>query len=151
MPRLSCWFIRAALLHLAVGVLLGGLILAGKGLPIQFAWAWLLLPAHIQMLIGGWLIQLTLGMAYWILPRLSATGDRGGTAWAWISFGALNSGVGGAAALLIARMFWQAAWLDALLVLAALLQAIALVAFARHAWPRVQPIIGGTARQTTTP
>src|SRR5687767_2289161 len=105
MPRLSRWFIRAALLHLSAGVLLGGLILSAKGYPGALGWSWLLLPAHIELLVFGWLIQLTLGMAYWILPRLDARGDRGRTGWAWASFWALNVGVAGTTALLLIRAF----------------------------------------------
>lgn len=138
MPRLSCWMIRAALLDLALGVLLGGLILSAKGQPVALGWAWQLLSAHIQLLIGGWLIQLALGMAYWILPRLDG-GIRGRSAAAWISFGLLNVGVLGAALLLAIRPWANAAWLDVLLALAGLLQLGALGAFAYHAWPRIQP------------
>ncbi len=75
MPRLSCWFIKAALLHLAIGVVMGGLILSAKGVPATFGWAWVLLSAHIQLLVGGWLVQLALGMAYWMLPRREAAGQ----------------------------------------------------------------------------
>ena len=53
MPRLSCWFIRMALLYLAIGVVLGGLILSAKGFPLALGWTWSLLSAHIQLLIGG--------------------------------------------------------------------------------------------------
>jgi hypothetical protein len=151
MPRLSCWFIRAALVHLGVGVVMGGLILSAKGLPAMFGWAWLLLSSHIQLLVGGWLIQLALGMAYWMLPRLDAAGDRGRPAAAWTCWGALNTGVVGTAAALTARSFAQGAWLDGVLVLAALLQLVALVAFAWHAWPRLQPITVPTpVRQSGT-
>ena len=139
MPRLSCWFIKAALLHLAAGVVFGGLILAAKGLPIVLGWSWRLLPAHIQLLVGGWLIQLALGMAYWILPRLDSAGERGLPIWATISFGTLNLGAGGAAVLLVLRAWYRAPWLDALLVLFGLLQMVALGAFAWHAWPRIRP------------
>ena len=34
MPRLSCWYIRAALLYLAVGLTLGALMLAILGLHV---------------------------------------------------------------------------------------------------------------------
>lgn len=139
MPRLSCWMIKAALLYLALGVGFGGLILSAKGQPETLGWAWLLLSAHIQLLIGGWLIQLALGMAYWILPRLEGA-VRGRTAAAWASFGALNTGVTGAAVLLAIRPWWSFVWLDALLVLAGLLQAVAIGAFAYHAWPRLAPV-----------
>ncbi len=141
MPRLSCWFIKAALLHLAIGVVMGGLILSAKGVPATFGWAWVLLSAHIQLLVGGWLVQLALGMAYWMLPRRDAAGDRGRPAAAWACWGALNTGVVGAAGALGLRSFVNGAWFDALLVLAALLQLVALVAFAWHAWPRLQPIV----------
>ena len=53
MPRLSCWFIRMALLYLAIGVVLGGLILEREGLSLALGWTWSLLSAHIQLLIGG--------------------------------------------------------------------------------------------------
>ncbi|HEX6290067.1 MAG TPA: hypothetical protein VFZ66_12795 [Herpetosiphonaceae bacterium] len=140
MPRLSCWFVKAALLHLAVGVLLGGLILSAKGLPTIFGWAWLLLPTHIQLLVGGWLIQLALGVAYWILPRLTGAGERGRPRWAWLSFGALNAGVLGAALALPLWSLYRTPWLGGTLALAALLQVVALGAFIWHAWPRLQPI-----------
>lgn len=140
MPRLSCWMIKASLAHLAVGVLLGGLMLSAEGLPASLGWAWLFLPAHIQLVVGGWLIQLALGMAYWILPRLSAAGERGRPGAAWFSFGALNGGVSGAALILVIRPFMSAPWLNVALIVAALCQLGALVAFAWHAWPRVQPI-----------
>lgn len=139
MPRLSSTFIRAALLHLIVGVLLGGLILSAKGLPNSLGWTWLLLPAHIQLMLGGWMIQLALGVAYWILPRRDGAGDRGRPVAAWLCFALLNTGVTGAALLLTLRAWFDSAWLDGLLVLAVLAQLLALAAFAWHAWPRVAP------------
>lgn len=132
MPRLSCWLIKASLLHLAVGVTIGGLILGAKGFPVTLGWAWQLLPAHIQVMIGGWLIQLALGMAYWILPRLDRAGTRGRPAWAWASFAVLNTGVISTAALLTQRPFVAAPWLNVLLILAAPLQVLALGMFAVH-------------------
>lgn len=138
MPRLSCWFIRASLAHLAVGVLFGGLILSAKGLPIPLGWAWLLLQAHIQLLVGGWLLQLTLGVAYWILPRLDGNGTRGRTGAVWFSFYALNIGVDAAALLLAARGIYTIPGIDLLLIPAALLQVAALTAFVYHAWGRAR-------------
>lgn len=139
MPQLSTSFIRAALIHLVVGVLFGGLILSAKGLPISLGWSWLLLAAHVQLMLGGWMIQLALGVAYWILPRRDGSGDRGRPAGAWLCFALLNAGVIGAALLLTLRTWFDSAWLDGLLVLAVLAQLLALAAFAWHAWPRVAP------------
>jgi hypothetical protein len=150
MPRISCWFVRASLVHLGTGALFGGLILSAKGFPPLLSWAWLLLTAHIQVMVGGWLVQLALGMAYWLLPPLDAHGDRGRPAWVWTSFAALNGGVGSAALLLLVRVWWRTPWLDALLVAAALAQMGALVVFARHAWPRIALVTSGIKRNSST-
>lgn len=146
MPRLSCWFIKAALAYLSVGVVFGGLMLSAEGQPAALGWAWRLLPAHIQLLIGGWLIQLALGVAYWILPRLDGAGNRGREGSAWTSFVTLNLGVIGAAVLLALRPFVSAWWFDMLLAPTSALQVLALGAFARHAWPRVQPLLPATPK-----
>jgi len=34
------------------------------------------LPIHIEVLIFGWIIQFTLGTAYWILPRFLQAPQR---------------------------------------------------------------------------
>jgi hypothetical protein len=143
MPRLSCWFIRFALVYLGIGVLGGGLILSAKGYPAVLGWSWLLLPAHIELLIVGWLVQLTMGMAYWILPRLDGAGNRGRPVLAWASLGMLNVGVSGTAILLLIRAILPQAGMDLLLIPTALLHPLALAAFVGHAWPRVRPSIAG--------
>ena len=40
---------------------------------------WRLLPAHIELLLLGWTLNLALGMAYWILPRYKTGAPRGAT------------------------------------------------------------------------
>jgi cbb3-type cytochrome oxidase subunit 1 len=146
MPRLSTWFVRASLLHLSVGVLAGGLMLCAKGLGATLAWTWLLLAAHIQLVVGGWMIQATLGVAYYILPRLDGAGNRGRTGAATLSFVMLNTGIVIAACVLTLRGFIRLPWLDHLLLLAALLQAVAMVAFVIHAWPRVRTTLNASRR-----
>jgi hypothetical protein len=92
MPRLSVWMIRAALTHLGIGFLFGGLMLANKGVPFEPR-LWRLLPVHIDLLLIGWLLQLAMGVAFWIAPRFS---DRPRYGRAWLvgaAFILLNSGV----------------------------------------------------------
>ena len=67
MPRLSVWAVRLSLLYLLFGFTLGALILANKGVPFT-PWVWNFLPTHIDVLLFGFVIQLAIGMAYWILP-----------------------------------------------------------------------------------
>jgi hypothetical protein len=92
MPRLSCWFIRASLIYLTVGFTLGALLLAYKGLPFLPA-LWLVLPAQIEFLLVGWVVQLALGMAFWILPRFGQGEPRGNERLIWLSFVLLNLGI----------------------------------------------------------
>lgn len=67
-PRSSPLLVRAALLHLAAGTLLGVWVLAARvgWLPAPpDAWR----DVHVEILLFGWLLQLATGVAFWILPR----------------------------------------------------------------------------------
>ncbi len=130
MPRLSCWFVRASLLYLAVGVTFGGLLLAHKGIPLH-PFLWRLLPLHIEFLLFGWLVQLAMGVAFWIFPRFWRS--RGNERPAWVAFGLLNAGV------LLAGISPLLAWPAWFILIGRLAEAGAAVAFAIHAWPRVKP------------
>ena len=57
MPKLSIYFIRAALLHLGIGFSIGALLLANKGFPFS-AEIWHLLESYVQILVFGWMLQL---------------------------------------------------------------------------------------------
>lgn len=132
MPRLTCWFIRAALIYLIAGFLLGALLLAQKAWPIHPA-LWRLLPAHVEFLVFGWVAQLTMGVAYWILPRFRPGPVRGKQGLAWLAFGLLNAGVmlAGVAPVITAPAL--------VTLLGRSAEAGAVLAFALHAWPRVKP------------
>lgn len=131
MPRLSVWMIRAALLHLGVGFTLGALMLWNKGMPFDDR-IWLLLPAHLELVLLGWTLQLAFGAAFWILPRFSARPQPYGDArWGWLSFALINAGVIAAA---------LATWIDGLLLIGRLLQLLAALSFALLMWPRIKPL-----------
>jgi hypothetical protein len=91
MPRLTVWMVRAALLHLAVGFLVGGFLLWEKGVG-GIPWAWRLRALHIHLLTLGWVLQLAMGVAFWMLPRFSlreagkVIQTRGREGWAWAAF-----------------------------------------------------------------
>lgn len=138
MPRLSQLMIRAALLWLMVGFTAGAALLANKAVAI-LPWLWTLRLSHVHMLLFGWMVQLAFGVAFWILPRLDAAGDRGDERPAWLCYAALNAGVL-AAALHdpLAPLAGLAAvgWMP---VLAGGLYALGVGAFLFHAWRRVLP------------
>ncbi len=129
MPRLSTWFIRSALLYLAVGSTFGALILLHKGVPLN-PWFWRLLPAHIEFLLFGWIVQLVMGVAFWIFPRFFRS--RGNVKPAWAAFGLLNLGVLLAG---VGPVLGGPGWL---IIAGRLAETGAAVAFALHAWPRVK-------------
>lgn len=129
MPRISVWFIRCALLHLAGGFTLGLLMLAASGWTgTSFA---ALRPLHAEMLLFGWMVQLAFGVGAWILPFGRGV-DEDGQLRAVLVL--LNAGV----ALVGLSLLWPgAAWLPALGRIA---EIGAAMLFARHVWPRVRPL-----------
>jgi hypothetical protein len=127
MPRLSAIYVRISLIWLVVGATLGGAILWSKASPIP--WAWQFLTAHIHLLTWGWLLQLTFGVAYWILPRFGSLRPR-----TWRAVAAcllLNT----ALLLTLAASVLPIAWPG---LLVSSLQLLALLAFALHALPRAR-------------
>jgi hypothetical protein len=130
MPRLSCWFIRAALIYLAVGVTFGALLLFHKGIPFE-PFVWRLLPVHVEFLLFGWTVQLAMGVAFWIFPRFWRS--RGSETPAWLALGLINLGVclAGLGPLLGAPAL--------VILLGRLAEAGAAAAFALHIWSRVKP------------
>jgi hypothetical protein len=131
MPVLSRLFIRVSLVYLMLGFTLGGLILINKGIPFApFVWA--LLPAHIEFLVVGWLTQLALGVAFWILPRLASSAPRGNERWSWATFALVNLGI----ILIVAVPYAELDWLK---LLARVLQAAGAAAFVIGNWQRIYP------------
>ena len=137
MPRLSRFFLRGGFICLAVGMLAGGLILVQKGIG-GFPFFWVLLPAHVYLVLVGGVTQCALGVSYWIFPRLAGKG-RGSATLAWSSYWALN-----AAILLVAlhpavEVALGAPAGGATFVCGGVLQGVAAAIFALHAWPRIRP------------
>jgi hypothetical protein len=127
MPLLSRLYVRTALVWLATGTTLGGIILWSKASPIPGAWQ--LLTAHITLVTWGWILQLSLGVAYWILPRFGA--ERPRPYLAAIAYSLINAAlvIGAVASLL--PLPWPG-------ILVATLELLGLLSFALHAWPRVR-------------
>ncbi len=67
MDRLSSVMLRAALIWLLIGVIVGGAMLSDGILP--GAWRVWSAPSHAHMLFVGWFLQFAVGVAYWLLPR----------------------------------------------------------------------------------
>jgi len=131
MPLLSAFFIRTGLIYLALGFTFGGLMLFNKGVPVMPA-AWSLLPAHIELLLIGWTIQLILGVAFWILPRFSHAPARGKEGLAWISYYMINAGIW---VDIFSPLSHDLPWLP---LFGRLLEVGSALVFALYAWPRIK-------------
>ncbi len=132
MPRLSVWMVRTALLEFGIGITLGTLMLWNKGDLID-PLIWLLLGTHQEILMVGWLIQFTLGIAFWILPRFTKEPRYGSTRRGWIGYILLNTGL-----LLVVISAWVVGT-ESLKVLGRLVELIAVVTLGSVLWPRVKP------------
>lgn len=129
MARISVWYVRAALLHFAVGASAGAWRLAASGgvLPeVSFP----VRPLHVEGMLLGWVCQLAFGVALWILPfsdRVST--DR----CLWGAWAALNGGI-----LLVVAASWGNVLL--LRMLGRFLELSAGLTVLRVLWPRVRRI-----------
>jgi hypothetical protein len=133
MPDLARLYLRTSLAYLLVGGVLGGILLWNKGAALWPS-VWVLLGAHIAVMMWGWLLHLSLGVAYWALPRRGGQRPR-----SWLvgaAYGCLNAGIIAAAwgGLIPARS--TGGWF---LAAGGVLQFLAILAFTLHAWPRVRP------------
>ena len=129
MPRLSVWFVRASLLYLLAGFLIGALLLAQKGVPYS-PQVWILFPIHMDFLLVGWFAQLAMGVAFWIVPRFSSGPPRGNEPIVWLSFVLINAGI------LIGSM---QPWISPSALLGRILEIGAGITFAVGLWRRIKP------------
>lgn len=130
MPRLSQWLVRGAFLYLLLGFTIGALLLTHKGIPLHpLLWRWL--PAHIEFLLVGWIVQLTMGVAFWILPRYWQPPRRPKEIYVQFAFLLLNLGIW----LVVAGTTFGAGRWALLAGRAAELAAV--VFFAFHGWTRI--------------
>ena len=93
MPPLSAWMVRLSLVSLALGALVGGLLLAA--VPAVAPHGAALRQMHLDLMLFGWLVQFVLGVAYWMLPRHAATPERGSAPLAWGAFALFQCGKDG--------------------------------------------------------
>jgi hypothetical protein len=128
--------LRTALIWLAVGYTIGGLLLLNKGVPL-LPWLWTLRFTHVHLLLVGWMVQFACGVAFWILPRLDARGARGDERLVWLCYASLNSGVVLAAMHDPLAAAGEGLVTRSMAVAAGALYIAAISAFVAHAMPRV--------------
>jgi heme/copper-type cytochrome/quinol oxidase subunit 1 len=132
MPKLTILYLRAAFVHLLVGISFGAFMLTAKAVP-SWGWAWAWFPSHIELMAYGWMMQFGLGIAFWALPRFLRAPKRGNERPAQVAWWLINAGV-----LLLA--FGPQLGISWARAAGSLAQALAILLFAIHAWPRIKPL-----------
>jgi hypothetical protein len=89
----TVWAIRLALLQLVVAFGAGGWLLAARGLPTLPQPPGWLLPVHLELALLGWILQLAMGVAYWMLPKFQTGLPRGATGPAFLVLTMFNLSV----------------------------------------------------------
>ena len=76
--------VRAALLHLGMGFTFGALMLFDKAVSF-YPEVWRLWSIHVEVTLVGWIVQLAMGVAFWIMPRFARLPNKYGrrTKFAW--------------------------------------------------------------------
>lgn len=129
MPRLSVWLVRASLVYLLLGFLFGALMLAQKGIGYASP-VWNLFPIHVEFLLMGWLVQLAMGVGFWIFPRFSRGLPRGDERLIWLALGLLNLGI-----VLAALQLWS----SYAFLAGRVLEVCAALVYVAGLWRRVKP------------
>ena len=137
MPPLTRWYIKSSLLFF-IAALLAGLALAARPLLDMPAWISALGPVYFHLFMVGWVTQLIFGVVWWMFPKHTLERPGGSEGLGWATFALLNVG-------LLLRLVSeplnslqpQPAW-GWLLVISAVLQWLAGVAFAANTWSRVK-------------
>lgn len=137
MPSITRLFIKTSLLYL-VAAFLAGLLLTLRAMVTLPAVVDGLSPVYFHLFMVGWVMQLIVGVAYWMFPKWSKLLPRGHDALALATYWLLNLG-------LVLRVIAEPAqvmntwpgwgWL---IVLSATLQWLAGLAFVANTWPRVK-------------
>lgn len=137
MPRLTRWYIKTALVYLALALLLAALLALPYSVPLP-TYLRIMTPAYFHLFLVGWVTQMIFGVIYWMFPIVTRARPRGNEAVGWASFMLLNVG-------LLLRVVGEPlvslrpeGWFGWLLALSALLQWLAGLLFVFLAWPRIK-------------
>jgi hypothetical protein len=84
----------------------------------------------MEFLLVGWLIQLAMGVAFWVIPRFSSGSSRGPVGLIWVSFALLNTGI------LIGILQY---WFPDVVLIGRIAEVASGVLFIIGSWRRVKP------------
>ena len=138
LPRESRLFVKTSLVALALAFGWGAVMAIGESLGATFPALWPVEHAHLAFV--GWLVNLVIGIALWMLPldraRYPETAGRYPRGVPYAIWGLLNGGL--ALRILAEPALASGPAARAALAVGSLAQVAAVVAFAVVAWHRVR-------------
>ncbi len=126
MPFYTRLFVKTSLVYavLAVGLLaltdLASLLRWNNFSPYQTA---------LHLFLVGWVLQLIIGIAYWMFPKYTRERPRGYDGLMALSYGALNLGLVLRLAVEPVPTFWVAPWARTVFAISSVAQWLGLLAF----------------------
>jgi hypothetical protein len=87
----------------------------------------------MEFLLLGWMVQLAMGVAFWILPRFGSGAPRGYELLIWSAFAALNLGIW----MVALQPYHLRSWLT---LTGRVLEGIGMFLFVLGSWQRVKPL-----------
>lgn len=131
MPLITRLFIKSGMIFFLIALLIG---VASQSEILHFAG---ITPLFWHALMVGWITQIIMGVSMWMFPGRIKEENFQNQKWGWLTLGFLNLGLG---LRMIAEPFvniTDAALWKVLLVVSAVLQFIAVIAYVIGIWPRV--------------
>jgi len=86
----------------------------------------------MEFLLLGWMVQLAMGVAFWVLPRFGVGPPRGDVRLIWLAFFLLNGGIW----LVVLQPLIFPPWAA---LIGRLSEAVGVLAFALGSWRWVRP------------
>ncbi len=138
-------FIKTAILFLAVGLIIGGWMIARRELYGEFPGSYVT-SAHTHALFVGFVVMMIEGVALWLFPRPEKGDERYRprvVEWAyWVLTVGTAARVGGE----LARAASTSAWLRMAVVAAGFAQIVGILLFFYTMWTRIRSV-GSRARE----
>lgn len=138
-------YIKTAIVFLAVGLGIGGWMIARRELSRRYPGSYEI-SAHTHAIFVGFVMMMILGVALWLFPRPEKTDERYRPALAQAAYWLLSVGTASRVVGELLRTTIAAAWLRWAVVVSGLLQIAALALFFYTMWSRIRPV-GSQARE----
>ncbi len=138
-------YLKTAIGFLAVGLALGGWMMARRELAGVYPSAYLV-SAHTHAILVGFVMMMILGVALWLFPRPEKADERYSPRRAEAAYWLVTLGTAGRVAGELLRLATGALWLRWAVVLCGLAQIAGVGLFFYTMWSRIRPV-GGQARE----